>query len=77
MAYPIVCDPCLEEEHDHCVETIGHGFGVGFCICTHGPRKPGRKAPRLTPWEEKVRETSLKSKSERDRRAARLKEKCG
>jgi hypothetical protein len=42
MAYPYICEPCLEERHDKCqvekdVPPKGSGiYGGGFCVCSHG-----------------------------------------
>lgn len=41
VAYPIVCTPCLDEQHDSCIEwskiplqeTVEFVCGGAFCIC--------------------------------------------
>ena len=38
MAYPYVCEPCLDGRHEQCEERkpVPRGLiGGGFCVCSH------------------------------------------
>lgn len=45
MAYPYVCDACLDGRHEECEEKRGRGYGVGWCVCggaDHDPENGGK-----------------------------------
>lgn len=70
MAYPVVCDSCLDDDHDLCIEHSEETYarrerareewrtGGAFCICNECPEK----TPVSDVWYQQVLAASIASR---------------